>query len=544
MSAEFQSSNPFRRKGNAPALSPNSNTHTHSTAFDSEPFSNNASAAGAPADVPEPEPPKRKKVVKRVRVQTPPPLSSDSESEGPVYAESPVESGWAAQDPFAGSQAESPVDSPTEPRPPRRNPFSKTLHDIEPAKNQNESKTSARSAGKPSLDVAAFSRLLLTGQAGANNPAAGSPSEGNSSTHTPDLDTESDSSLLPAGRPPVDPRHNANPAPRTRNPEPEAAPLIRANEPGAVPKKKPPPPSSRHGKAIRLQLSGDDKARQHPGPSTPPPLTRTPSDFNKPLPAAPLRSPEEEDAESVFDREAAGRVPEGSGPPSPAVSGYEVQGVAKRATPAPPPRRYRDGEARGGVTSSPSHVDEPQLQPQPQRRGSVESTHSRAESIRQPAPAPPPPRRPAHRSTSSITSPSAQSFTTSPPAAVPDANHPSSPRGPIPDPMNIKLAPPPPPARNASTRRKTSNNSIDGTKRGGKEREGAPPPPPRRQRGGSKSSLDSLSEAGSRRVGVDTLREEDEAKVDDGQAGAILADLESLQREVEALQKQYASASQ
>lgn len=535
MSTEFQSSNPFRRKGSAASPSPNPPAPTHTAAFNSEAFSNNASALATPADVPELEPPKRKKVVKRVRVQTPPPLSSDSESEGPAGGESPVESRWVAQDPFAGSQAESPVDVPSESGPPRRNPFSKTLHDMEPAKNQEKSDTSARPGGKPSLDVAAFSRLLLTGQAGANNPAGGSPSDGTSSSlHTPNLDTESDSSSLPACRSPVDPRHtNAAPSapPGTRNPEPEAAPLIRAN---AGPKTKPLPPSSRHGKAISLQLGGDDKAYQHPTPLTPPPPNRTPSDFNKPLPPAPLRSPEEEAAESVFDREAAGRVPEGSEPPSPAVSGYEVQGAVKRVTLAPPPRKNRDGEGRA-VASGSSHMDGFQ------RRGSVESTHSRAESIRQSAPAPPPPRRPAHRSTSSITSSSSQSFATSPYAA-PDANSPSSPRGPMPDSMNQKLAPPPPPTRNTSTRRKTSNNSVDSTRRAGKEREAAPPPPPRRQRGGSRSSLDSLSE-GSRKVGVDTLREEDEVKVDDGQAGAILADLESLQREVDALQKQYASTA-
>ncbi|KAL2104851.1 hypothetical protein VUR80DRAFT_9467 [Thermomyces stellatus] len=546
MSAGFKSSNPFRRNGNAAALNPNPNSipPAHSTAFDSDPFSSNVSFGETPADAAEPGPPKRKKVVKRVRVQTPPPLSSDSESDGSVGMESPIERKEDEQDPFEAAQAESPVDVPTESGPPRRNPFSKTLQDIEPGQNQNEGKASARGPGRASLDVAAFSRLLLTGQASANNAGASSPA-GTSSIHTPPgPDTESDSSLLHMGRNPVDPHHNtnANPAPteppKTRSAEPEAAPLIRANKAAGGPKKKPPPPSPRHGKAIRIQLGGDDKARQQPAPPTPP-LARTPSDTNKPLPPAPLRSPEEEEAVSVFDREAAGRVPEGSEPPSPAVSGSEVQGVAKRVTPAPPPRRNRDGGGRVMVASA-AHVSEPQ------RRGSMESTHSRTESIRQPAPTPPPPRRPAHRSTSSITSPSSQSFAASRQVA-PEAGQVASPRSPVSSPMNPKLAPPPPPARNASTRRKTTNNSIDSSKRGSKDREAAPPPPPRRQRGGSRSSLDSMSE-GSKRVGengagVDTLQEEDEVKMDDGQASAILADLQSLQREVDALQKQYANAS-
>ena len=550
MSTDLQSSNPFRRKataaGAAPAITSSSPAppDPRANVFDSEPSSNNASAARATADAAGPELPKPKKVVKRVRVQTPPPLSSDSESEGPIGPESPTE------DPFESSRGSPVSETLPDSAPQLRNPFSRTLHDIEPGKDQDEANASPRTPGKASLDVAAFSRLLLTGQAGANS-AGRLPSEENASTPPPiEPDAESDSTLLPSRHSATDPRYDpiaspaASEAPtRTRKPEAEAAPLIRANEVASSQKKKPPPPSSRHGKAIRLQL-GDGKVA-HPAPPTPP-LARAGSDFNKPLPPAPLRSPEEEEAESVFDREAAGRVPEGSAPPSPAVSGYEVQGAGKRATPAPPPRRNRDSQPPAALTSPSAHGSEPQ------RRGSMDSTHSRAESIRQPAPAPPPPRRPAHRSTGSITSHPPQLPSPSPHAA-PDVAYPTSPRGPSLDPTNPKTAPPPPPTRNASTRRRTSNTSIDSTRRAGKEKEGAPPPPPRRQRGGSRGSVESFTEgrkAGDNGGGVEPLREEDEvsaagfeAKGDDGQAGVILADLNALQREVEALQKQYASAS-
>lgn len=485
MSADFQSSNnPFRRKGNTgvPALTPNPTAPAHPTVFGPEPAANSR-PEGPPADA-DPAPKRKTKVVKRVRVQTPPPLSSDSESDSPAGTESPGGRGWGEQDPFGGARED---DSPAEAGPPRRNPFSKTLHDIEPARN-HEAKPSTK-AGRASLDVAAFSRLLLTGQPGANSSA---PPPGATSPHTPSPDTGSESSSPLPGR-------AAEPAPS------DASPLL--HEPVPAPKKKPPPPSSRHGRAIRLQLGGEEQ---------PPPLTRTPSDFNKPLPPAPLRSPEEEEAESVFDREAAGRVPEG--PPSPAAS---VEG--RKGTPAPPPRRGRHDEGRGG-----GH--------EVQRRGSMESTHSRAESIRQAAPAPPPPRRPAHRSTSSITSPSSQSFSTpAAPYTAPDAG-PTSPRAAAAqDASSVKLAPPPPPARNASTRRR-ANNSVDGGRRA---KEGAPRPPPPRQRGGSRGSLESLTEErrghGQGEVGV--AREEG-----DGQAGVILADLDALRREVDALQKQYASA--
>lgn len=70
-----------------------------------------------------------------------------------------------------------------------------------------------------------------------------------------------------------------------------------------------------------------------------------------------------------------------------------------------------------------------------------------------------------------------------------------------------------------------------------KERDGsAPKPPPRRQRGGSRGSLESLSEE-RREIEVETLKEEEE-----GGGQAILADLDALRREVDELQKQYASS--
>lgn len=554
MSADYQSSNnPFRRKAaasSAPA-NPNPAPPSSSTTHSHEPFSYHRPSEPTAAAPTDPKPPEqRTKPVKRVRVQTPPPLSSDSESDA-SEAPSPAWRRPEGQDPFGGVTEEARDDTQAQSGPPRRNPFSKTLQDIEPGRDSDGARASGRTAGRASLDVAAFQRLLLTGQSGANNPGPG-PSEAPSThPHSPTRPTESSSSSPSSRSSALDAPQNQSVAPAPSEPPrtthrtspPHDDPLP------APQKQRPPPPSSRHGKAINLRVDLD--RTRYPAPPTPP-LARTPSDFNKPLPVAPARTPSEEDAESIFDREAAGRAPESPGPPSPAVSTHEYTGGTMRRTPAPPPRRRQDG---GQDQSPPVHNADLH------RRMSVDSTHSRTDSIRAHAPAPPPPRRPNHRSTpslTSLTSPSSQSFSI---PAVHDTSHPSSPRGfPAAD-APAKHAPRPPPARNPSTRRKTSGGSVEGQPKRAVSRDGisAPPPPPRRQRGGS-GSRESLDFSETSRRGdagaVGMLREEDERlgnagsasagadewKADDGQAGVILADLGALQREVEALQRQYESS--
>lgn len=540
MSADYQSSNnPFRRKAAASSApsnpNPNPTPPSYSTISTNDASPYHRPTASTAAD---PKPDTRAKPVKRVRVQTPPPLSPDSESDT-SEAPSPPWGRREARDPFDGVPEEAHDDTPAQSGPPRRNPFSKTLQDIEPGREGDGAKSAARAAGRASLDVAAFQRLLLTGQSGANNPGSG-PSEA-PSTHlaSPNRTLESSSSSPSSRSSPSSASNN-----HTLTPAPSEAPRTTHHSPphdGPLPapqKRRPPPPSSRHGKALGLQIGVDT-----PRPPTPP-LTRTPSDFNKPLPAAPARTPSEEDAESIFDREAAGRAPESPGPPSPAVSTHEYSGGAKRPTPAPPPRRRQDGNHD---RSPPVHISDLQ------RRTSVDSTHSRTDSLRGNAPAPPPPRRPNHRSTpswTSLTSPSSQSFSIH---TVPDTSNPSSPRGFLGPDAPARYAPPPPPTRNPSTRRKTSGGSTEGQHKRVVSRDGAPapPPPPRRQRGGS-GSRESLDFSGSPRRGDagpvvtspegntgNTSAGAEELTADNGQAGAILADLGALQREVEALQRQY-----
>ncbi|SPN99050.1 uncharacterized protein DNG_02089 [Cephalotrichum gorgonifer] len=576
MPADFQNSNnPFRRKANlatvAPTLAPNPTPPTDSTVHDDGPPRNHPPSDAATAPATDAKPTERKtKPAKRVRVQTPSPLSSsDSELDSPIDAGSPVRGRWDARDPFDGARGEDEPDTkvPTQPGPPQRNPFSRTLQDIEPSRDHEEMRPPARIPGRASMDVEAFRRLLLTGQTDVNNPAV-QPSQATTTpsaapeTAAPTTETTSHASttspLTSPRSPGTEPHSSETSRGGTRHPgsDERAAPPRSDEPPSPAQKKKPPPPSSRHGKAIRLQLVDDQSS------TTSPPLPRTPSDFNKPLPSAPARTPSDEYNESIFDREAAGKVPESSEPPSPAVSAHDVPAVPKRPTPAPPPRRSRpDGnlpDSRAAVTSPTIHISELQ------RRSSVDSTHSRTESIRHSAPAPPPPRRPAHRSNPSVTSVAAQPVSTpsTPHFVVPDASHhPTSPRGHPPSdiPSNSKQAPPPPPTRSASTRHKPKNSSVEGVAKRvvTKSGEPAPPPPPRRQRGSSRGSLESPPEilkgpadnGTGAQVGVGTVREMDEGgagdgagvATDGGQAGLILADLTALQREVEALQKQYAA---
>ncbi|KAJ3462622.1 hypothetical protein MRS44_007408 [Fusarium solani] len=120
-------------------------------------------------------------------------------------------------------------------------------------------------------------------------------------------------------------------------------------------------------------------------------------------------------------------------------------------------------------------------------------------------------------------------------------------------------APPPPPARNASVRRPASIRSVDSTSRRisfeAKPHGGiAPPPPPRRQRGSSRGSIEEpprrTSMEGVAKTRSSQVPEEEpydaaatisagptspQSATDAGKGANILADLDALQREVDAL---------
>ncbi|KAI2782787.1 hypothetical protein F4815DRAFT_491855 [Daldinia loculata] len=323
-------------------------------------------------------------------------------------------------------------------------------------------------------------------------------------------------------------------------------------------------------------------------PSQSPLLT---TDVNKPLPLTPFRPSVEEAVDSPFDREAIGKVPEpfadpqaNSEPPTspPAAQVYsESNGITQSRKPAaPPPRRHGRSDSRAPSINT-TNVDD-----DTPPRSSLESNRSRADSLRantnlgnnSNVPVPPPPRRPNHaRQGSSFTSPSQGNFTPASTIGLVEDN-----RSPIGTGLGSvskigqteglgslatittnkeglpKLSPPPPPpTRQASTRRPPSVRSIDLSsgpgiiRRVSKEKDGTappPPPPPPRQRGSSRASVENtavLAESMENTSG-DTQKEATiptpttaEAAIDTKQGAEILADLDALQREVDALMGRY-----
>ncbi|KAI1758879.1 hypothetical protein GGR53DRAFT_197065 [Hypoxylon sp. FL1150] len=380
-----------------------------------------------------------------------------------------------------------------------------------------------------------------------------------------------------------------------------SSPLSHAQS--ASTRKKPPPPSSRHGKLIKIELGADIESRAAKT-STPPisiSTTSLPSiapprrssaqsitssqtqpqttDVNKPLPLTPFRPSVEEAVDSPFDREAIGKVPEpfadiqaNPRPPTPPAitrSRSESNGSTQLRKPAaPPPRRHGRSDSK-----APSILNADDDTPP---RSSLESNRSRADSLRAnigtSVPAPPPPRRPNHaRQGSSYASPNQGTFTPalpiSPGSSGPELGSPalalhrpgsSGQAGSIAGLATIttskdglpKLSPPPPPpARQASTRRPTSARGMDtgngpGTvRRVSREKDGGgaapPPPPPPRQRGSSRASVDNPAPvAENARSSSGEIRQEPPTSA---HGEVILADLDTLQKEVNALMGKYGS---
>ncbi len=188
----------------------------------------------------------------------------------------------------------------------------------------------ARQRGKGSLDVDAFRRLLLTGQAGGPAQASPSPPTGQLGTHhgasVGDGGSLTDASSI--SRQSIFDTTHLQETPRTSHEISEAevdedrhglisrTPTKKQDPPTTL-RKKPPPPSSRHGKLIKVELKDENKHLEEkdsleafPALSSPSrPRPSTPSDVNKPLPPAPEGFPVD-GQESVFDHEAAGKIPE------------------------------------------------------------------------------------------------------------------------------------------------------------------------------------------------------------------------------------------
>ncbi|RYP49330.1 hypothetical protein DL768_004955 [Monosporascus sp. mg162] len=633
-------------------------------------------------DKDEPVQPKPRKIVKKVRVQSPPPSSpedavpvrssqpqdaydddDDDDEDDSSSSSSSTDSRDREDDvdPFDNAASDTEdhkdIEKPL-PRPPA-NPFSKILKDSErsgQAQGRGQGQDGATMSGhaaKGSLDVDSFKRLLLTGHANASDPAPASggslavvspsqppPQDGASNT---DASSVSRQSMADAIQETPRTSHEIS---EPEEPEGKQKPPSTAGAPSTSTRKKPPPPNSRHGKLIKIELGADSNAAaatRGPTPSISIDTTAAPSteharktsgqsssiarsqsppssttDINKPLPLPPSRAPADE-VESPFDREAAGKVPEGAlltssqqaaaaqqpqppiPPPPPPSSSRgrsesqsSTQSRSKPAAPAPPPRRHARTESKPPSVHAGSAEED-----RDQSRSSLDSNRSRADSPRVsngnsggsgggPAPAPPPRRRPNHARSGSSFAPTtlaqhgpAASFPVSRspsqdgrrpasitgiPATPPQPERPSNlaavtttPREGLP-----KVSPPPlPPARHASTRRPPSvpvasaeagapAAGVATTRKVSREKDGVPiapppPPPPPRQRGSSRGGAEAATGNGggdARKAGGDgegkgTSTPPQTQTQSPSSSADILADLDALQREVDALMTRY-----
>lgn len=468
---------------------------------------------------------------------------------------------------------------------PPPNPFQQTLEDMEQRAPEGGQATSEQNTGtgKAGMDVEAFKRLLLTGQGPLPNAASsataghstGLAGDGGSITETSSLSRQS---ILEAAHPPQE-------TPRTSHEisEPEADVERRDKAPAPPPqrsgsrKKPPPPPATRHGKLIKMELK--DKEGHTPGSPTSPrrPSSTSPTDVNKPLPPPPHRVGDDA-KDSIFDTEAAGKIPEVDidpdadivpppRPPTPPNASHSastpVQNPASTLRkPAPPPRRQGHGRGESKTVITDTSEDLATTPP----RSSLESQRSRSSSLRVnlAGPAPPPPRRAgSHRQSPSFSSPASVHIASpsypfptgsgSPGSSDPaasyhqtDASSSSTSLSAPPPAGSAKFSPPPPPPqRNTSVRKGGSARPISNELTPRKSSGGSvPPPPPPRARGSSKGSLDGPAGLGIGRTdsirsrSEDAVPEEPENTADvaasDEALKAMLADLDALQREVDA----------
>ncbi|KAI2631086.1 hypothetical protein GGS21DRAFT_162820 [Xylaria nigripes] len=593
----FASNNPFRRKLNTssnPAGTSNQSLGTDqpvSSPTTAPPITTLRSSVPENEGRHEEQPVQQipRKIVKKVRVQSPPPSPSSPEDAVPVthrsrHYDSDSDSNDSSRshepsDPFntdaVNIDNDSPIENPLTRIPP--NPFARTLQDIEGKGQAYEAQTTTTGSSKGSLDVNSFKRLLLTGHADLPDTSRTlSPVDGSSvsrqsansiSQGTLGASRESSGSESP------DEHKNIHP------------PSHLVAVPATSTRQKPPPPSSRYGKLIKMELGADSDSGG--AKSTLHPLLEA-TNTNKPLPAPPLRSSIDEDIESPFDREAAGKVPEpfaelqsnprSPTPPPTTRSRSESQTSTQSQKPAAPPPR-RQGRFDGKVPSIQPyapHTDEDAP------RSSMESSRSQTEALRigifsdksTHAPAPPPPRRPGHmRQASSVTSNNhpGLSPTISPgpsekeraffgsgftQVAQPGHTNSGSTATSISNGSAKSRPPPPPPTRKQSVRLPRSIRGMEGSngpaavRRVSREKDGMPPPPPPPPRSrGSRLYSDSPAEEARRDSAstVSTTSTENESAtstvLESGTQGQeILADLDALQREVDEFMKKSAGS--
>jgi len=306
-------------------------------------------------------------------------------------------------------------------------------------------------------------------------------------------------------------------------------------------RKKPPPPSSRHGKLIKVELRDDHSTLSLASPTSPGsscphqysssgPAQRLHTDLNKPLPPPPASASHDSDRESIFDKEAAGKTPE---PSSPSAS------LRRKTPPAPPLARRHSQRASDSKLTGRSGAG--RLSPKVEEDGasiisSIDVGKSPSDSGR--VPPPPPSRRPASVRVSShapLTLPlalclppvppvrgSSKSVSGRPPSiasmdiSTPPVSSPNTPN----NRASMMPPPPPPPPRHGG------KNSLEGDSRrtsaehGRQSMDGA-------RRGSETSSITRLEGGGS----------PEPLDANDGRQD-LLAEMSKLQREIDAARNQ------
>ncbi|KAJ5046640.1 uncharacterized protein L3040_003876 [Drepanopeziza brunnea f. sp. 'multigermtubi'] len=546
MSAELPASNPFRRRIYAAlpsAMSERPSANSQISADYAEPQTDPVGGEGTGV---------LKKITKKVRVHSPPPPSlssptiSDSSSTvgNEIYNTSgrPTKSAIPREeDPFENATADTSDDEETSRlgRVPA-NPFSKTLETMEnPGRGTGTvPPRKASNAGRASMDVDAFKRLLMTGNSGLATPptqtgaqahVAHALGNGGSSTDTTSLCRQS---VFEAIQEPL------TESPRTSHeisePDDDRRGLVAEMSHSSAGRKKPPPPSSRHGKMINMELKNENTPISTQSPPTSGSITsqhyisssqHSQTDLNKPLPPAPNRASHDSERESIFDKESAGKTPE---PPSPSPS------LRYKTPPAPPlTRRHSQKMAESKLRRAGSTRLSPNPEEEPPRVPSSGSENRRKSSESARAPPPPPSRR-------------LGSLRVSPKTCV---NSPST----------VSL-PAPPPARRSSRSltggRPSSVYSLDLSSTNKRSSVVAPPPPPPRHHGTSPESQlfgDSQRRSGEYHRSTEVTRpgssssssllhenlHEEPVQIP-AQASKldVLADLSKLQREIDALRTQ------
>ncbi|KAI9735920.1 MAG: hypothetical protein M1834_001386 [Cirrosporium novae-zelandiae] len=397
--------------------------------------------------------------------------------------------------------------------------------------------------GKGTMDVDAFTRLLLTGE--RTTSASPVPPKHSLQPHGPGAILSDNSSSTDASS--ISRQSIFEPLSETQQETPRTSHEVSLDddERSKLIGSKPSPPKTRHGKLIKSSISSSTLSESQSSFSshTPTasisqvPLTASPtspqiSDLNKPLPAPPNLHPQPAASISSTSSDRPKR------PPTPPIT-------RRQST-----KRHSDQHTSSSISPLTSN-----------RPASLRSIDSQTRN----PPAPPPPRRktslgtsqapkshspdsttkkqpPPHNSSSSSSRPT-------PPSRTPSISSITSPSNSKPPRNRLSMPPPPPPPRNTNSNRlRTSSlNSQDSSRSASGSGPGPGTQAPRTP-SGSSMDLSRLSPEGTQpatSISTSTTRTRTRTDSDastatkKSTAGNILADLKALQREVDALRGGY-----